>query len=91
MTAAISRETLRRILREGEVSWQTTTWKASTGPEFIVKTHRLLALYDTPPADGRVRCVDEFGPLNLTPRKDKAWRRWGVHADRGLPTTAQAA
>ncbi|MER6687524.1 IS630 family transposase [Streptomyces olivaceoviridis] len=74
VTAAISRETLRRILREGKVSWKTaTTWKASTYPEFIAKMHRVLALYDTPPADGRVICVDEFGPLNLMPRKGKAW------------------
>ncbi|MFI0716630.1 hypothetical protein ACH4SK_39855 [Streptomyces inhibens] len=35
---------------------------------------RVLALYDTPPADGRVICVDEFGPLNLQPCKGKAWR-----------------
>ncbi|MFC5959057.1 IS630 family transposase [Streptomyces pratens] len=74
VTAVISRETLRRILREGKVSWQTTTtWKASTDPEFIAKMHRVLALYDTLPADGRVICVDEFGPLNLVPRKGKAW------------------
>lgn len=65
--AAISRETLRRILRAGGVSWQTsTTWKASTDPDFITK-HRVLDLYDRPPADGRVICVDEFGPLNLQP------------------------
>ncbi len=74
VTAAISRETLRRILREGKVSWKTTTtWKGSTDPEFLAKMHRILALYDTPPADGRVICVDEFGPLNLMPRKGKAW------------------
>ena len=73
--AAISKETLRRILRAGGVSWQTTTtWKASTDPEFIAKMHRILGLYDQPPADGRVVCVDEFGPLNLQPRKGKAWR-----------------
>jgi transposase len=72
---AISRETLRRILRAGGVSWQTTTtWKASTDPDFIAKMHRILALYDHPPTDGRVVCVDEFGPLNLQPRKGKAWR-----------------
>jgi transposase len=71
----ISRETLRGILREGGVSWQTTTtWKASTDPDFITKMHRVLDLYDHPPADGRVICVDEFGPLNLMPRKGKAWR-----------------
>ncbi|WP_206669266.1 helix-turn-helix domain-containing protein [Streptomyces sp. IB2014 016-6] len=56
----ISRETLRRILRSGKISWQaTTTWKASTDPNFIAKMHGVLALYDTPPAGGRVICVDE--------------------------------
>jgi transposase len=75
---AVSRETLRRILRDGKVSWQTTTtWKASTDPDFIAKMHRVLELYDAPPADGRVICVDEFGPLNLLPRKGKAWRPHG--------------
>jgi transposase len=28
-------------------------------------------------ADGRVICADEFGPLNLLPRKGKAWRPAG--------------
>lgn len=75
---AVSRETLRRILREGKVSWQTTTtWKSSNDPDFIAKMHRILSLYDTPPSDGRVVCVDEFGPLNLMPRKGKAWRPAG--------------
>jgi hypothetical protein len=50
---AISRETLRRILRAGGVSWHTTTtWKASTGPDFITKMHRVLDLYyHHPPTD----------------------------------------
>ncbi|MFE2569053.1 IS630 family transposase [Streptomyces mirabilis] len=71
--SAISRETLRRILRADKVSRKTTTWRASTDPDLMTKMHRVLALYDTPPTDGRVICVDEFGPLNLTPRKGKAW------------------
>ena len=51
---AISREHLRRILRKGGVSWQTTTtWKASTDPDFIGKMRRGLDLYDSPPDDGR--------------------------------------
>jgi hypothetical protein len=55
----VSIETVRRILRDGKVSWQTsTTWKASTDPDFISKMHRILDLYDRPPADGRVVCVD---------------------------------
>ncbi|MFY1623805.1 hypothetical protein ACN261_32260 [Micromonospora sp. WMMD723] len=35
---------------------------------------RILGLYDHPPADGWVLCVDEFGPLNLQPRAGQAWR-----------------
>lgn len=76
--AAISRETLRRILHPGGVSRQgTATWKASTDPDFMVRMHRVLDLYDHPPDDGRVICVDEFGPLNLMPRKGKVWRPVG--------------
>jgi transposase len=78
VTAAISRETLRRTLRASNVSWQsTTTWKASTDPDFLAKMPRVLELYDTPPADGRVVYVDEFGPLNLQPHKGKAWQPQG--------------
>jgi transposase len=75
IVAELSRETLRRILHAGGVSWQTTTtWKASTDPDFIAKMRRVLDLYDRQPDDGRVVCVDEFGPLNLQPSKGKAWR-----------------
>jgi len=49
----LSREALRHILHE-----TTTTWKASTDPDFLTKMHRILALYDTPPADERVICVE---------------------------------
>jgi hypothetical protein len=48
--------------------------KSSTDPDFIAKMRRILELYDSPPADGRVVCVDEFGPLNLLPRKGKTWQ-----------------
>ncbi|MEV6968834.1 IS630 family transposase, partial [Hamadaea sp. NPDC051192] len=69
------RETIRRVLDRHKVTFQTTTtWKASTDPEFVAKMLRILDLYDHPPVDGRVICVDEFGPLNLQPRKGKAWR-----------------
>lgn len=78
---AISREALRRILHDGGVSWQSTkTWKASTDPDFTAKLTRMLDLYDHPPADGRVICLDEFGPLNLQPRPGKAWRPTGTPA-----------
>ncbi|MDF3305208.1 hypothetical protein P3H15_09270 [Rhodococcus sp. T2V] len=43
----ISCETLRRILRDCNVTWQsTTTWKASTDPDFLSEMHTILALYD---------------------------------------------
>lgn len=64
--ACISRESIRQILHDAGIRWLATkTWKASTGPDFITKMHRVLELYDHPPADGRVICADEFGPLNL--------------------------
>ncbi|MGW1498289.1 helix-turn-helix domain-containing protein [Streptomyces mirabilis] len=68
------REHICLIARTSPAGWKiTTTWKASTDPDFIAKMHRVLTLYDTPPTDGRVICVDEFGPLNLMPRKGEAW------------------
>ncbi|MEU7768135.1 IS630 family transposase [Nocardia sp. NPDC049190] len=72
--ADISRETLRKILKAEGVSWRAVkTWKAGTDPEFTVKMNRVLDLYDHPPVDGRVVCVDEFGPLNLQPRAGRGW------------------
>jgi len=70
----ISAESVRQILREAGIRWQATkTWKASRDPEFTAKMARVLDLYDHPPADGRVICVDEFGPLNLQPRPGRGW------------------
>lgn len=72
--ADVSRETVRRILKAGGVSWQATkTWKASNDPDFQDKMARVLDFYDHPPTDGRVVCVDEFGPLNLQPRSGRGW------------------
>ncbi|MFE9655504.1 hypothetical protein [Micromonospora sp. NPDC006431] len=85
-----SLDELDNLLREGQVSWQTTTtWKAFTYPDFF-KLHRILALFDTPPTDGRVICVDEFDPLDLY----RAWARPGGRqagpADCRRRTTATA-
>ncbi|MEU4768552.1 hypothetical protein AB0H12_35430 [Actinosynnema sp. NPDC023794] len=49
-----------------------------------MKMARVLALDDSPTADGRVLCVDEFGPLNLRPRPGRGWFR------RGHPTRQRA-
>jgi len=78
VAAAISRESIRQILRAGGISWQAArTWKAPAGPDFVARMRRVLDLYDRPPADGRVICADEFGPLNLQPRRGRAWRPAG--------------
>ncbi|WP_460515333.1 IS630 family transposase [Flindersiella endophytica] len=73
-TIKVSTETVRQVLRNAGVRWQATkTWKASRDPDFVAKKDKILALYDSPPADGRVICVDEFGPLNLQPRPGRGW------------------
>jgi DDE superfamily endonuclease len=61
-------------MRAGARWLATKTWKASTDPDFIAKMRRVLDLYDQPPAEGRVICADEFGPLNLQPRPGRVWR-----------------
>lgn len=71
---SISAESVRVILRDAGINWQATkTWKASKDPDFAAKMARILDLYDQPPADGRVICADEFGPLNLQPRPGRGW------------------
>jgi hypothetical protein len=65
---------VRQILRKAGIRWQAIkTWKASKDPDFAAKMTRVLDLYDHPPADGRVICADEFGPLNLQPRPGRGW------------------
>lgn len=70
----ISLEGLRGILAAFGITFQATkTWKASPDPDFEAKKNRILDLYDKPPADGRVICFDEFGPLNLQPHPGHGW------------------
>src|SRR5262245_34630620 len=58
----VSHETIRKVLRKAGISFQNTkTWKHSSDPDFGAKKERILDLYDCPPGDGRVICVDEFG------------------------------
>jgi len=69
IVASISVSRLHEILRERKVRWRhTKTWKDSTDPEFWPKYRAVRRLYKHPPSNGRVICVDEFGPLNLQPR-----------------------
>ena len=41
-------------------------------PSFTRKK-RIKRLYKNPPKDGRVICVDEFGPLSIRPYTRKGW------------------
>jgi transposase len=87
----VSTETIRRVLRAAGITWQATkTWKTSRDPDFAAKMARILALYDCPPADGRVICVDEFGPLNLLPRPGRGWFRKGQAARQRATYTRTA-
>jgi hypothetical protein len=69
VVAAISLEHLRTRLRQrGVRRRRTKTWKESHDPDFDRKYRAIRRLYKRPPKNGRVICVDEFGPLNLQPR-----------------------
>jgi len=75
IVAELSRETLRRILRDGGISWQTTTtWKASTDPDFIAKMRRILDLYDHPP-EGRPQPAGLNGVMHMLAALDLATGR----------------
>jgi transposase len=85
VVATISCERLRQILADYGITFQRTkTFKASPDPDYEAKKNRILALYDHPPADGRVICLDEFGPLNLQPHRGVGW------FERGHPARLRA-
>jgi transposase len=78
VVTSISLEHLRQLLRQRGVRWRRTkTWKESTDPEFVPKWRAIRRLYRQPPQNGRVICVDEFGPLNLQPRHGTCLARQG--------------
>ena len=82
ITASISLEWLRQLLRRCRVRWRhTKNWKDSDDPRFWPKYRRIRRLYGKRPKGGRRICVDEFGPLNLQPRHGKHYARIG-HIDR---------
>ena len=69
VVTSISIEHLRTLLRQRGVRWRRTkTWKESNDPDFARKYRAIRRLYKRPPENGRVICIDEFGPLNLQPR-----------------------
>jgi transposase len=87
----ISRSQLWRILHERGIRFtHHKSPKASPDPDFEVKQNRVLDLYAHPPADARVLCLDEFGPLNRQPRLGHGWHR-ARHAVRFRATDKRTA
>ncbi|WP_368856914.1 helix-turn-helix domain-containing protein [Micromonospora echinofusca] len=67
----ISFETIRRsCTNAGSSGRRRRRGRPAPTPEFTMR--RIRDLYDHPPGDGRVICVDEFGPLNPRPRPGRA-------------------
>jgi transposase len=80
----ISRERLRRLLREHHISFQRTrTWKESTDPDKDAKLDRIDEVINQHP--DRCFAFDQFGPLSIRPHHGTAWAP-RKHPDR-LPAT----
>ncbi len=80
----ISREPLRRLLREHEISFQRTrTWKESTDPDKDTKLDRIETVTTQFPT--RCFAFDQFGPLSIRPHHGSTWAPQ-QHPER-LPAT----
>jgi transposase len=70
----ISRERLRQILREQDVSFQRTrTWKESRDPDKDAKLDRIEEV--TTKFPDRCFAFDQFGPLSIRPCHGSSWAR----------------
>jgi transposase len=88
IVAWISLSWLRALLLRHGIRWRRTkTWKVSTDPQFRQKYRRIRRLYRHRPKGGRRICVDEFGPLNLQPRRGQCLAKKGTkHVERQRAT-----
>jgi transposase len=74
----VSARHLGALLAEAGLSFQRTrTWKASPDPDYKLKAARVLALCQTPPADGPVVSFDQMGPVSLRPTAGAGWAPTG--------------
>jgi hypothetical protein len=65
LVQSISVETICFILEEARVTYQhTKVWNRSNAPDFVVKK-RIRQNYSEMPKNGRVICIDEFGPRSI--------------------------
>ena len=66
----ISRSSVHRTLTEVDLKpHRTNMWLHSTDPEFKEKVNDVVALYNEPPQDAVVLCVDEKTGMQATERK----------------------
>jgi len=71
---SISKEWLRIILDESDVSFQSVkTWKESKDPEFEEKKDRIEKLTRKKSNPPVVLSLDEIGPFNLVPHGGRGW------------------
>ncbi|MHB8567786.1 MAG: IS630 family transposase [Nitrososphaerales archaeon] len=71
---SISKEWLRIILDESEISFQSVrTWKESKDPEFEKKKRRIERLTKKRHNPPVVLSADEMGPFSLIPHGGKGW------------------
>ncbi len=64
----LSRESVRRLLRQRRISFQhTKTWKESPDPDFDAKKDRILDLYDHPPDNGGCSASTSSDPSTSSP------------------------
>ncbi len=71
---SISKEWLRVILDESEISFQSVkTWKESKDPEFEKKKRRIERLTRKKTNPPIVLSLDEMGPFNLIPHGGRGW------------------
>jgi len=69
---AISRERLRQLLRDNDITFQRTkTWKESNDPDRDAKLDRIEHVLEHHP--DRCFAFDEFGPLAIRPIGGSAW------------------
>lgn len=74
----VSARHLGALLAQAGLSFQRTrTWKASPDPDYEAKTARILALCESPPADGAVVSFDQMGPVSLRPTAGQGWAPTG--------------
>lgn len=77
---SICREWVRQILlRKGLKFQKAERWQESDDPEYEVKKDRILRLYNDPPRDGAVVCVDEKGSMVVKEYGGSSWSLERIH------------